>query len=165
MKKLLLFTGTFALLVGLVAGFLFATLRSSPTAQASDAHKIHVIEHALTDFSPQECQGCALSLGDILAFHNPVFDATNTQQVGMDNGQCTRTVATGKTEWECFWTTFLDQGQITVEGPFFDDGTDTTLTITGGTGKYVHASGSMLLHLRNPKAAVSEYDFIFSLVG
>src|SRR5258708_26089445 len=98
MKKLLLFTGTFALLVGLLAGFLLAAMRSSPAAHASDVKKIHVIEHAVTDFSPQECQTCTLSLGDILAFHNPVFDATDAQQVGMDNGQCTRTVAKGKTE-------------------------------------------------------------------
>ena len=163
MKKLLLFTGTFALLVGLVAGSLLATMLSSSTAHASDVQKVHVIEHALTD-TVQEFHPPNMSLGDILGFHNPVFDAKDAQQVGMDNGQCTRTVATGKTEWECFWTTFLHQGQITVEGPFFDDGTDTTLTITGGTGKFVHASGSMLLHLRNPGAQVSEFDFIFSLV-
>ncbi len=164
MKKQLLFTGTFALLVGLLASFLLAAMRSGPTAHASDVKKVHVIEHAITD-TEQDFNKGTMSLGDILAFHNPVFNANDTNQVGMDNGQCTRTVATGKTEWECFWTTFLDQGQITVEGPFFDDGTDTTLTITGGTGKYVHESGSMLLHLRNPGAQVSEYDFIFSLVG
>jgi hypothetical protein len=105
-----------------------------------------------------------MSLGDILGFHNPVFDSSNKHKVGTDNGQCTRTVATGKTEWECFWTTFLDQGQITVEGPFFDDGTDTTLTITGGTGVFVEAHGSMLLHLRNPGVIISQYDFIFTLV-
>ena len=47
-----------------------------------------------------------------------------------------RTVATGKTEWECTWTTLLAGGHITVEGPYYDDGTNTTLAITGGTGKY-----------------------------
>ncbi|HYB01035.1 MAG TPA: hypothetical protein VED37_12515 [Ktedonobacteraceae bacterium] len=75
-----------------------------------------------------------------------------------------RTVATGKTEWECFWTVILKQGQITVEGPYYDDGTDTTLAITGGTGAYVGAQGQMLLHATgNPVG--SEYDFIYTLVN
>ena len=164
MKKLLIFSTAIALLVGLFAGFMFANLRNSPAAHANDVRKVHVIEHALTD-TVQEFHPPNMSLGDVLGFHNPVFNDANQRKVGIDNGQCTRTVASGKTEWECFWTTFLANGQITVEGPFFDDGTDTTLTITGGTGIYENATGSMLLHLRNPGVAVSQYDFIFSLVG
>ncbi len=164
MKKLFIFTTAVMLLVGLFAGFMLGNLHNSPAAYASNGGKIHVIEHAITD-TVQEFHPPHMSLGDVLGFHNPVFNAANKQQVGIDNGQCTRTVATGKTEWECFWTTFLAHGQITVEGPFFDDGTDTTLTITGGTGIYEGASGSMLLHLRNPGAAVSQYDFIFTLGG
>lgn len=162
MKKLFIFTTAIMLLVGLFAGFMLGNLHNSPAAYASNGGKIRVIEHAITD-TVQEFHPPNMSLGDVLGFHNPVFNAANKHQVGIDNGQCTRTVATGKTEWECFWTTFIANGQITVEGPFFDDGTDTTLTITGGTGIYVGASGSMLLHLRNPGVAVSQYDFIFTL--
>lgn len=162
MKKSLVLTAVAALVVGVMAGAFFTLHTSAPAAQANGQRVIHVVEHAITD-TVQEFHPPKLSLGDILGFHNPVFDAANKQQVGMDNGQCTRTVATGKTEWECFWTTFLAQGQITVEGPFFDDGTDTTLTITGGTGAFVEAHGSMLLHLRNPGVAISQYDFIFML--
>src|SRR5260221_4401699 len=66
MKKLLLFTGTFALLVGLLAGFLLAAMRSDPIAHASDAKKVHVIEHALTD-TEQDWKTGSMSLGDILA--------------------------------------------------------------------------------------------------
>ena len=41
--------------------------------------------------------------------------------------------------------------------------TDTTLTITGGTGRYVEARGWMLLHARgNPVG--SEFDFVYHLV-
>jgi hypothetical protein len=67
-----------------------------------------------------------------------------------------------KTEWECAWPTFLPGDQITVEGPYYDDGTDTTLAITGGTGKYTGAQGTMLLHATGNPAG-SEYDFIFTL--
>src|SRR5215469_10292337 len=132
MKKSLVITAAVSLLVGLLASALFTLHVTTSSASADGQRTVHVIEHAITD-TVQEFHPPKMSLGDILGFQNPVFDAaTNEHRVGMDNGQCTRTVATGKTEWECFWTTFLDQGQIIVEGPFFDDGTDTTLTITGG---------------------------------
>jgi allene oxide cyclase len=160
LKKHLIITAVISLLVATFAGALFS-LHSSPSAQAGDNQTIHVVEHAITD-TVQEFHPGSPSLGDVLGFHNPVFDAADQKQVGTDNGDCVRTVATGKTEWECFWTVVLAQGQITVEGPYYDDGTDTTLAITGGTGIYLGASGQMLLHARgNPLG--SEYDFIYHL--
>ena len=134
---------------------------SSPSTSNSPV-VIHVVEHAITD-TVQEFHPGTMSLGDVLAWHNPVYNASNTQQIATDNGYCVRTVATGKTEWECGWTTLLPGGHITVEGPYYDDGTDTTLAITGGTGIYVGAGGSMLLHARN--SAGTEYDFIFTLTS
>ncbi len=162
MKKFFVLTATLFLLIGVFVGAFFTLHTATPTAHANGQKVIHVVEHAITD-TGQQFHPPNDSIGDILGFHNPVFNAADKHQVGTDNGQCTRTVATGKKEWECFWTTFLAQGQITVEGPFFDDGTDTTLTITGGTGAFVGAHGSMLLHARgNPVG--SEFDFIFTLV-
>ena len=161
MKKSLILTAIVSLLVGVLAGVLITLHISSPTAQANDQKTVHVVEHAITD-TVQEFHPGHLSLGDVLGFHNPVFNEADQHQVGVDNGHCIRTVATGKTEWECFWTVFLSQGQITVEGPFYDDGTDTTLSITGGTGAYLGAQGSMKLHARgNPVG--SEFDFIYML--
>jgi hypothetical protein len=88
-------------------------------------------------------------------------------EVGMSremvrNGYCIRTVATGNTEWECTWTTLLPGGHLTVEGPFLDNGTNTTLAITGGTGRIADAEGSMLLHATGQPVG-SEFDFIFTL--
>jgi len=161
MKKSLVITAVVSLLVGLLAGVYFTLHGTTSTASADQQKTVHVVEHAITD-TVQEFNPPNMSLGDVLGFHNPVFNAADTHQVGVDNGHCIRTVATGKTEWECFWTVFLAHGQITVEGPFFDDGTDTTLTITGGTGVYLGAEGSMLLHARgNPVG--SEFDFIYML--
>ena len=135
---------------------------SSPSSSNSPV-VIHVVEHAITD-TVQEFHPGTMSLGDVLAWHNPVYNASDTQPIATDNGYCIRTVATGKTEWECAWTTFLPGGQITVEGPYYDDGTDTTLAVTGGTGQYTGAEGSMLLHATgNPIG--SEYDFIFTLTN
>jgi hypothetical protein len=63
--------------------------------------------------------------------------------------------------WECFWTLSLSDGQITVEGPFFDAG-DSTLAVTGGTGAYAGVRGEMGLHARNAEG--SEYDFRYKLI-
>lgn len=159
MKKPLAFAVVALLLVGAITGLILVFYFPSHTAQANGPKTIHVIEHAITD-TVQQFHAPKNSLGDVLGFHNPVFDAAGKKQVGSDNGFCLRTVATGKTEWECNWTVFLNGSQITVEGPYYDDGTDTILSITGGTGAYTGAKGQMKLHARgNPVG--SEYDFIY----
>jgi Allene oxide cyclase barrel like domain len=127
---------------------------------SSDTETIALVEHADTDtvrhIGPASEED---SVGDVLAFANPVFDEANKEQVGTDNGQCIRTAA-GKA-WECIWTVSLDGGQITVEGPFYDGGKDSTLAITGGTDEYNDASGQMQLHARN--AEETEYDFTYEV--
>jgi len=62
---------------------------------------------------------------------------------------------------ECFWTLLLAGGEITVEGPFYDSG-DSTLVVTGGTGKYAGAKGALKLHARDAKATA--YDFTYDLL-
>lgn len=117
-----------------------------------------MIEHALTD-SVLDLGAKGDSAGDLLTFANPVYDAADKTQVGSDQGYCVR-VAVGKS-WECFWTLILKQGEITIEGPFYDHG-DSLLAITGGTGKYVGARGSLALHPRDAKG--SSYDFVYELL-
>jgi hypothetical protein len=68
-------------------------------------------------------------------------------------------VAVGKS-WECFWTLILKDGQITVEGPFYD-AADSVMVVTGGSGKYAGAKGSMKLHARDAKS--TSYDFVYDL--
>jgi hypothetical protein len=99
------------------------------------------------------------SVGDLLTFANPVYDASNKTQLGTDQGYCVR-VAVGKS-WECFWTLVLKEGQITIEGPFYDSG-DSVMVVTGGTGKYLGAKGQMKLHPRDAKG--SSYDFTYDLL-
>jgi hypothetical protein len=99
------------------------------------------------------------SVGDLLVFANKVYDSANKTQLGSDQGYCVRTVV-GKS-WECFWTLTLKAGQITVEGPFMDEG-DSLLVVTGGSGKYAGAKGSMKLHPRDPTP--TGYDFTYDLL-
>ena len=97
------------------------------------------------------------SLGDQLAFANPVYDRTNSNKVGRDQGSCVRTVV-GKA-WQCSFTTWLAKGSLVVEGPFYDS-RDSVLAITGGTGSYSRARGVMHLHARTQRALCSRFRFI-----
>jgi hypothetical protein len=99
------------------------------------------------------------SVGDLLVFANKVYDAGNKTEIGSDQGYCVRTIV-GKS-WECIWTLTLKAGQITVEGPFLDEG-DSLMAVTGGTGKYAGAKGSMKLHPRD--ATPTGYDFTYDLL-
>jgi hypothetical protein len=134
---------------------LAATLSTLP---AFAAEQIKVVERPVgettVDLGPK-----GDSVGDLLVFANGVFDAANKTQVGSDQGYCVRTIV-GKS-WECNWTLILKAGQITVEGPFMDDG-DSLFAVTGGTGKYAGAKGSMKLHPRDAKS--TSYDFTYDLL-
>ncbi|MDE2464231.1 MAG: Allene oxide cyclase, partial [Alphaproteobacteria bacterium] len=54
----------------------------------------------------------------------------------------------------------LQNGQIMVQGPFFDHA-DSLLAVTGGTGRYENVRGQMRLHARDAKG--TEYSFIYNL--
>jgi allene oxide cyclase len=127
---------------------------------SDDKTTVHVIEHADSDILQHVGPATEEdSVGDVLAFANDLYDENNQTKVGTDNGMCMRT-AVGEA-FECVWTASLDGGQVTVEGPFYD-AKDSTLAITGGTGDYDEASGSMTLHARNDKG--TEYDFTYEIV-
>jgi hypothetical protein len=94
------------------------------------------------------------SLGDVLAFANDVYDENNQTKVGTDNGMCMRT-AVGKA-WECIWTLTLADGQITVEGPYYDN-QDTSMAVTGGTGIFLSVQGECRLHARDPQRTAFDW--------
>ena len=119
-------------------------------------HSLTVIEHATTD-ATTDTGAAGDSAGDVLTFANEVYNASDANKVGTDNGYCIRTVA-GQA-YECNWTTLLPKGQITVEGPFYDT-KDSTLAITGGTGRYRHVRGTMDL---KSMAGGTKYAFVFHL--
>jgi hypothetical protein len=139
----------------LIAASAIAAFPALPTAAGE---RIEVIERALTD-ATLDLGAKGDSVGDLLTFANPVYDATNKTQLGTDQGYCVRVIA-GKS-WECFWTLLLKGGQITVEGPFYDTG-DSLLLITGGSGKYAGAKGDMRLHPRDAKG--SSYVIVYELL-
>jgi allene oxide cyclase len=144
----------------LLAGCAEDEKAAAPANNEPVTRLIELVEHAdaeiITDVGMM-----GDSVGDIFTFSNPVFDKTNTTQVGTDQGYCIR-IKAGEA-WECEWTVFLMEGQITVTGPFYD-AKESTLSVTGGTGEFKNASGEMKLGFRTPPPPEIEYDFIYNLI-
>lgn len=79
------------------------------------------------------------SVGDILAFDQPLLDK-NRNPVGNNSGICIRTQVGHS--FQCQWTLSFRDGTIQVAGREFDEGAS-SLTITGGTGRYTGIRGDM----------------------
>jgi len=154
MRKTLFVGALAALLVGAALTISFAGTRAVVRPM-----RVAVREHALTDTVINTGKK-GDSSGDLLTFHNPIFDATNSQKVGHDQGDCIRISPKAGT-WECRWLTYIaGHGAIMVEGAFFD-GRNSTLAVTGGTQQFRNARGSMKLVSRH---GGKQYDFIFNLL-
>jgi hypothetical protein len=125
---------------------------------AAGATGLTLVEHATTDAVSVHGGAKADNVGDILTFANPMFDAADKAPVGADQGYCVRMVL-GKS-FECHITVMLANGQITMDGPFFDTA-DSVMAVTGGTGIYREVRGEMRLHARDAKG--SAFDFVYSL--
>jgi len=80
------------------------------------------------------------SPGDILTFDQPLLDEQQ-QQIGTNSGTCIRT-RIGHS-FQCQWTLALEDGSIQVAGREFDQG-ESTISIVGGTGRYVGITGDMV---------------------
>ena len=154
MRKTLFVGALAALLVGAALTISFAGTRA-----VVGPMRVAVREHALTDTVINTGKK-GDSSGDLLTFHNPIFDATNSHKVGHDQGDCIRISPKAGT-WECRWLTYIaGHGAIMVEGAFFD-GRNSTLAVTGGTQQFRNARGSMKLVSRH---GGKQYDFIFNLL-
>jgi hypothetical protein len=154
MRRLVPLLSLSAAVALLLVGGLIAPRFSAAPAAAKET--ITVIEHATTD-TMIDLGDKGDSIGDTLAFGNDVYDATDANVVGSDQGSCVRTKP-GKA-WECSFTTMLSDGSILAQGPFYDT-EDSVLAITGGTGKYSGASGEMELKARDNG---TKFEFVFNI--
>jgi len=143
-----------AILAALLVGMITVSFAAGPGV--SNPTRIHVVEHPKSDHVTNTGKS-GDTAGDLLTFHNPIYNGSNTKRIGHDQGDCIR-ISPKKGTWECRWVTFVPGGSITVEGPFYDT-RNSTLAVTGGTGNYRNVRGSMGL-----RARAAGYDFIFHLL-
>jgi Allene oxide cyclase len=143
--------------LALVTGLLMQSISTPIHSNAASAHQnaLHVIEHDI-NYTIVDNGVPGDSPGDLLIFANPIYDSSDRVAVGRDSGSCIRTII--GVAYECNWTVFLPNGQLTVEGPYYDHA-DSMVAIIGGTGAYSHARGQMLLHARD--LAGTEYDYTY----
>lgn len=142
--------------VAVVAVVAIALVAGARQPQIAEPVRLVVVERANTDTVIDTDQSGDDSTGDLLTFHNPIFNRSNDHRVGKDQGECVRIDPVAGT-WECRWLTHLEgRGAIMVEGPFYDT-RDSVLAVTGGTGAFANARGSMALHARS--ATVFEFAF------
>ncbi len=142
----------------LIAATAIAVSIVSVSAARSKVTRMVVVERATTD-EVIDLKAEGDSNGDLLVFHNDLYDEDNQEVVGFDQGDCIRIEA--GVSWECRWMNRFANGTITVEGPFYD-ARPSVLAITGGTGAYRDARGSMRLVPRDE--AGTEYTFVFRIV-
>jgi allene oxide cyclase len=141
-----------------VATVLAVSMVSVASAEPDEV-VIHVVERAVTDTVIDTDGDGTLSTGDLLTFHNRIFDATNTQQVGRDQGQCV-SINPANGVWQCNYSVFLEDGHIDVQGPFVES-RRTTISVIGGTGAYRDVSGIQRLSC----GAEGTCDFLFRLIA
>lgn len=79
------------------------------------------------------------SVGDILTFDQPLLDE-DMNEIGNNSGTCIRTRV--EHSFQCQWTLTFENGSIQVAGRELDQGTS-TVSIVGGTGKYLGITGEM----------------------
>jgi Dirigent-like protein len=92
------------------------------------------------------------SVGDMLVWLNPIYDADNKVQLGTVEGVCIR-VEVSKF-YECTATFILKRGLITIQGRVADmDPSLSQIAMTGGTGEYLGAKGPVITKEHGPKRA------------
>lgn len=116
---------------------------------------IVVVERAIGETLVDTRDGVAV-VGTRNIFANPIYDATNTVQIGSDADVCTLAVP-GKL-WSCAWTVVFKSGRLMVSG-LVTEGETSKLAITGGTEEFRGARGILTVIARSGDQP--GYDFRF----
>ena len=150
MRKAWFVAGTVGIFV---LGVVVAAMAAGPRVQ--NPMTIRVVERPITD-KVIDTGKAGDSSGDLLTFHNRLFDSENEHRVGRDQGDCIR-ISPKHGTWECRFVNWVEGGSIAVEGPFYDAKRDSTFAVTGGTGLFQNARGTLRLHTR------ADGNFLFTI--
>ena len=123
---------------------------------ASTAEKLTFVERAQQDDFVTRIEGKEMP-GDLILFRNNVFDSSNETAVGYDSGYCVRVIGGGD---HCTVTLVLNDGTLSATGLFSLKG-DSTLVVSGGSGKYFGTSSTLQISPRDSSG--STFTFTVSL--
>ena len=120
----------------------------SPANPNAHGKTIRLLEASKTiqpDFVDTGAPG--LSPGDIVVIRDGVLRADGTP-AGTFNQVCTLVHVAGNpfaSEYECIGSLALEDGTITMQGPFVPAKAEQTAAVTGGTGEYRTARGEVVV--------------------
>jgi hypothetical protein len=146
MGKRVVILGAVIAVMALVVGAVNPALGSSSQGAGSigGGQTIRVIA-VFTEFDPNIDVGApGFSLGDEVVFSGNLL--RSGEQVGRIGVVCTfvSTANAAKVEAQCPTTSILPGGQITTQGTIVNRSLNFTLPITGGSGRYLGASGQVV---------------------
>src|SRR5437879_2227695 len=149
------------MIVILLATALAVSLLLGTSSRSRASIQLHVFDHA----TATSIKRITVSLpsdprGNYVVFYDPVFDATDTTQIGNDSGICT---IVSRTLQECHITFILSHpaGEIAVQGPQLLSGAATTVVATGGSGSFSGREGSATTNQVH-KSSLLEFEFVFN---
>jgi hypothetical protein len=118
--------------------------RADPRDDAAAVREREGIALRLRRHPPKSKNGKA-SVGDTFAFNSPVFDQARTTRRGVLSVRCTVTSPgkESKAETECTGVFRLNDGMISLATTIKGSPKTVTAAVTGGTGAYVGARGSL----------------------
>lgn len=101
------------------------------------------------------------SPGDYVVITGPLVRPATSQRVGSVNAVCTLMQVTDQFPSQCVATASFRQGDITVQGMFLSvTGAPNVLAVTGGTGAYKTAHGTVTATILEDGAT----DLVFRLI-
>ena len=126
------------------AGLLsIASASSSPSRTASSRTKtIHVLQSNSGEFTPVDVGPADPSVGDYVVINTPLLHPTSNRQVGLESAVCTD-IELAPSRLQCVTTASFPEGNITFQGAFVFEPPKFVLAITGGTGIYRTAHGTV----------------------
>ena len=146
MKRLAIVLATAAAAMGIVA-----ILSASGSAQVPGPTTLQVFERekgshfGVVDNPPKvkNERTFKFSVGDVVAFNSPIFDQSRATRLGSLSVQCTVTTPGTDPRSVCVGAFSLKDGTITLTGTLKGDPKTVVVAITGGTGAYTGARGTM----------------------
>jgi hypothetical protein len=141
-----------------VSPLLGSVRRSQALGPASRLQTLVVFEH-YTEFKHIAVGTSDDPRGNYSVFDDPVFDATDTHQIGESSGSCVHTSKVRLQLEECNIILMLPGGQIPLIG-LAEGSVTETYAVTGGTGIYKGVDGQVEVSVLTKKP-IFEFKYIF----
>ncbi len=155
-----------AVLLGTVGLMSIAAASSSTSSTTSSTTStttktIHVIEPKSAVFTFVDVGAPGPSVGDYIVITSPFLSPATHQKVGSEAVVCTAVKATPNPPLQCVGTASFAGGDITLQGIFVSvTGKANVLAVTGGTGAYQTAAGTVTVTI----LANGATDLVFRLI-